>query len=116
MWDGAGFTLSLSRGEEAPRAVRPALVEKIQVLRGAIVPSMHVEEEKPLSPDLKSLESGVREPSGQRARGAHGYALLGGAPRAVAPLELGNDDHRSTPGKPLGLMWCGSLLSVVHFR
>jgi hypothetical protein len=63
MWHGIRFTLSLSEGEKAPEAVRLALVEKVRVLRGRIVLAMHVEGENPYSLDLKSLESGVREPS-----------------------------------------------------
>jgi hypothetical protein len=59
MWDGVGFTLSLSGGEETPEAVRLALVDTVQVLRGRIVPAMRVDREKLFSPDLKSLESGV---------------------------------------------------------
>jgi hypothetical protein len=66
---------------------------------------MRVEGEKPLSPDLKGLESGVQEPSGQRAHNAHGYALLGRALRSVAPLEPDNHDHRLAPEKPLSLVW-----------
>jgi hypothetical protein len=100
MWDDVRFTLSLSRGEETPKAVCLALVEKVRVLEGRIVSAMRVQEERPFSPDLKSLESGVREPSLQRAHGAHGYALVGGAPCGMAPSESGNHDHRSAPGKP----------------
>jgi hypothetical protein len=40
--------------------------------------AIRVEGEKPFSSDLKSLEFDVREPSMQRARGVHGYALPGG--------------------------------------
>jgi hypothetical protein len=58
---------------------------------------MHVEGEKPFSPDLKSLESGIWEPSLQRACGAHGYALSGGAPCGTAPLALDKHNHHSTP-------------------
>jgi hypothetical protein len=45
---------------------------------------MHVEGEKPLSPDLK-IWSPVFKTFLQRSRGANGYALLGGA-RAAHPL------------------------------
>jgi hypothetical protein len=54
------------------------------------------------------LESGVREPSGQRTRDAYCYTLPGGAPRGAAPLEP--SIHGSAPKKPLGLVWCDSLL------
>jgi hypothetical protein len=103
-WDGVEFTLSLSGGKEDYGADRHVPVEKIRVLRG-ILQSMRVEGEKPLSPDLKGLESGVQEPSGQRAHNAHGYALLGGALRSMAPSEPDNHDHRLAPEKPLSLMW-----------
>jgi hypothetical protein len=63
MWHGIRFTLSLSGGEKPPKAVHLALVEKVRVLEGRIVLAMHVEGENPFSLDLKSLESGVREPS-----------------------------------------------------
>jgi hypothetical protein len=92
------------RGEETPEAVCLALVEKVRVLKGWIMSAMCVEGEKPFSPDLKSLESGVQKPSLQRARVAHGYALPGGALHGAAPSMPGNHDHRSTPGKPLGLV------------
>jgi hypothetical protein len=77
------------------------------------MPAKRVEGEKPFSPDLKSLESGVQEPSLQRARGTLGYALPGGAPCGVAPSTPDNHDHRSAPRKPPGLGW---LLSLVPFR
>jgi hypothetical protein len=82
-WDGVEFTLSLSRGEETIEVVHLALVEKVQVLVGRFVSTIHVKGEKPFSPDLKSLESGVREPSLQRAHDARGYTLP--EPRAVWP-------------------------------
>jgi hypothetical protein len=104
MWDGVGFTLSLFGGEETPKVVCLALVEKGRVLLGRIVSAMRVKGEKPFSPDMKSLESGVREPSLQSARSAHGYALPGGAPCSVTHLVLGNHGYRSAPGKPPGLM------------
>jgi hypothetical protein len=63
MWDGVGFTLSLSGCEETPEEVCLALVEKVRVLSRRIVPVMHVKGEKPFIPDLKSLESDVWEPS-----------------------------------------------------
>jgi hypothetical protein len=59
MWDGVGFTLSLSRGEETPEVVHLALVEKVRVLGGRIVSAMRVKGEKPFSPDMKSLESSI---------------------------------------------------------
>jgi hypothetical protein len=93
MWDGVGFTLSLSGGEETPEAVRLALMEKVRVLG-----------EKPFSPNLKSLESDVWEPSLQRAHGAQGYILSGGAPRGTAPSAPENHGHRSVTGKPPSLM------------
>jgi hypothetical protein len=65
--------------------------------------AMRVKGEKPFSPDLKSLESGVREPSLQRACSAHGYALPGRASHGAAPSALVNHSHRSTLGKPPGL-------------
>jgi hypothetical protein len=40
---------------------------------------MRVKGEKPLILDLKGLESSIQKPSGKRARGAHSYALPGGA-------------------------------------
>jgi hypothetical protein len=104
MWDGVGFTLSLSGSEETPEVVHLALVEKVQVLGGKIVSAMRVKGGKPFSPNFKSLESGVQEPSLQGARDAHGYTLSGGASRGMALLELGNHDHRSAPRKPPGLI------------
>jgi hypothetical protein len=104
MWDGVGFTLSLSRGEETPEVVHLALVEKVRVLGGRIVSAMRVKGEKPFSPDMKSLESSISEPSLQRARSAHGYVQPGGSPCSVAPSEPDNHGHRSAPGKPPGLV------------
>jgi hypothetical protein len=75
---------------------------------------MRVEGENPLNPDLKGF--GVRCSGTQMTRDAYCYALSGGAPRCVAPSEPSNHGHRSVPEKPLGVMWCDSLLSLVLFR
>jgi hypothetical protein len=61
--------------------------------------TMRVEEEKPFSLDLKSLESGVWELSLQRAHSAHGYALPGGALPGAAPFEPSNHIDRLAPKK-----------------
>jgi hypothetical protein len=80
------------------------------------VSSMHVEGENPLSPNLKGLE--VRRLGTLWAEDTRCLLLcpIGWGPRGVDPSESGNHDHRSTPGKPLGLVWCNSLLSLVLFR
>jgi hypothetical protein len=65
---------------------------------------MCVKGAKPFSPDLKSLESSVQEPSMQRARGDHCYALPGGALCGIAPLEPDKNGNCSAPGKPPGVM------------
>jgi hypothetical protein len=74
------------------------------------MPAMRVDGEKPFIPDFKSLESGVWEPSLQRARGAHGYALPGGAPRGTAPSTLGNHGHRSALSPRVSCDAVGSLV------
>jgi hypothetical protein len=88
MWGGAEFTPSLSGGMKAPKAVGLALVEK----------------------------SGVQEPSGHSTCDAYCYTLQGGGPPGTAPSEPDNHGHCSAPRKPLCLVWCDSLLSLVLFR
>jgi hypothetical protein len=54
MWGSVEFTPSLSGGVKAHKAASLAMVEKVRVPRG-IVSSMRLEEENPLSPDLKGF-------------------------------------------------------------
>jgi hypothetical protein len=80
-----------------------------------VVSSMHVEGEKPLSPNLKGFGVQCLGLLG-RGRDAYHCALPGGPLLGAAPLEPGHYDHWSAPGRPLGLMWCASLPSLVLFR
>jgi hypothetical protein len=57
MWGGAEFSPSLSEGMSVPKAVHPALVEKVRV-PWCYVSFMRREGERSLSPDVKGL--GVR--------------------------------------------------------
>jgi hypothetical protein len=104
MWDSVGFTLSLSKGEEAPEVVRINLVEMVRVLGRKIVLAMRVKGEKPFGLNLRSLESGVWKPSMQRAHNAYCYTPPDGAPLGMTPFEPGNHGHRLAPRKPPGLM------------
>jgi hypothetical protein len=78
--------------------------------------SMCVEGENPLSPNLKGFRvwcSGTFWANDARC------LLLCPArcgSRGAAPPEPGNHGHRSLPGKPLVLVWCDSLLSLVLFK
>jgi hypothetical protein len=49
-------------------------------------------------------------------RNAYRYAQLGGSPHGTAASKLSTHSHRSAIGKPLSLVWCDSLLSLVLFR
>jgi hypothetical protein len=62
------------------------------------------------------LESNVRESSVHRTHDAYCYTLSGAAPRGAAPSEPSNHGHCSAPGKPLGIVWCDSLLSLLLLR
>jgi hypothetical protein len=79
-WHGVGFKLSLSGDEETFEAVHLALVDKVRILGGRIVLAIHVKGEKPFSPDMKSLEYGIREPSFK------GHVVLMVMPYWVGPL------------------------------
>jgi hypothetical protein len=75
--------------------------------------SKRVEGENPLSLDLKGFGVWCSETFWVEDVQCLLLCPTGWAPHGTAPSELGNHGHRSAPGKPSGLVWCDSLLSLV---
>jgi hypothetical protein len=81
--------------------VHLALVEKVRLHGGRIMPDMCAKGEKPFSSGLKGLESGVREPSLQRARGLMVMPCRAGtsATRPLrSPATVATTRHPGSPG------------------